>query len=201
MGWMAREPYAYWKGNPSVALIKQELMKCNVSDNQDWNASVYAQVATSITRPYVPYTPMYKIYIEGSAWSVSEKYILACDSVSSLVKPHYYDFFTRGLMPVHHCWLVRNDDKCKSIKFTVDWGNSHKQKVLTFKLIRPRKAVELCAETMACPAEGVQKKFFMESMENGPTYTSPCTMPHPYDPPSLQAFLQREEISIKQVEL
>nr|XP_023886889.1 uncharacterized protein LOC111998991 [Quercus suber] len=73
-------------------------------------------------------------------------------------------------------------------------------KLLTFKPIRPRKAVELCAERMACPA-GVQKKFFMESMENGPTYTSPCTMPHPYDPPSLHAFLQRKEISIKQVEL
>ena len=74
-------------------------------------------------------------------------------------------------------------------------------KLLTFKPIRPRKAIELCLESMACPAEGVQKKFFMESMENGPTYTSPCIMPHPYDPPSLHAFLQRKEISIKQVEL
>ena len=36
--------------------------------------------------------------------------------------------------------------------------NEH-AKILTFKPIRPRKAVELCAETMACPA-GVQKKFF-----------------------------------------
>ncbi|KAK9994491.1 hypothetical protein SO802_024194, partial [Lithocarpus litseifolius] len=52
MGWMARESYAYWKGNPSVALIKQELMKCNVSDNQDWNACVYAQLteATAISK-------------------------------------------------------------------------------------------------------------------------------------------------------
>ena len=52
--------------------------------------------------------------------------------------------------------------------------NEH-AKLLTFKPIRPRKAVELCAETMACPAERVQKKFFMESMENGPTDTIPCT--------------------------
>lgn len=41
---MDREPYAYWKGNPAVAETRQELMKCNVSDNQDWNARVYAQV-------------------------------------------------------------------------------------------------------------------------------------------------------------
>lgn len=71
----------------------------------------------------------YKIYIEGSAWSVSEKYILACNSLTLIVKPRYYDFFTRGLMPVHHYWPIREDDKCRSIKFAVNWGNSHKQKV------------------------------------------------------------------------
>nr|GFD46204.1 O-glucosyltransferase rumi homolog [Tanacetum cinerariifolium] len=71
----------------------------------------------------------YKIYIEGSAWSVSRKYILACDSVTLMIKPHYYDFFSRGLMPMHHYWPIRNDDKCKSIKFAVDWGNKNRRKV------------------------------------------------------------------------
>ena len=32
-------------------------------------------------------------------------------------------------MPVHHYWPIREDDKCRSIKFAVDWGNRHKQKV------------------------------------------------------------------------
>ena len=41
---MEREPYAYWKGNPAVAATRQDLMKCNVSQQQDWNARVYAQV-------------------------------------------------------------------------------------------------------------------------------------------------------------
>ncbi|XP_041002853.1 O-glucosyltransferase rumi homolog [Juglans microcarpa x Juglans regia] len=240
--WMDREPYAYWKGNPAVAVTRQELIKCNVSATQDWNARVYAQDWSRESQQGYKQSDLgsqcmhrYKIYIEGSAWSVSEKYILACDSVTLLVKPHYYDFFTRGLMPVHHYWPVRDDDKCKSIKFAVDWGNSHKQKaqgigkaasefiqedlkmeyvydymfhllneyakLLTFKPIRPRNAVELCAETMACPAQGLQKKFFMESMVKGPTYSSPCTMPPPYDPPSLHAFLKRKENSIKRVEL
>lgn len=66
---------------------------------------------------------------------MSEKYILACDSVTLLVKPTYYDFFTRGLKPVHHYWPIRDDDKCKSIKFAVDWGNNHKQKVSHYNLI------------------------------------------------------------------
>ena len=72
----------------------------------------------------------YKVYIEGSAWSVSEKYILACDSPTLLVKPHYYDFFTRVLIPGHHYWPIKEDDKCRSIKFAVDWGNNHKQRVI-----------------------------------------------------------------------
>ena len=42
--WVDREPYAYWKGNPVVADTLMDLLKCNVSDQQDWNARVYAQV-------------------------------------------------------------------------------------------------------------------------------------------------------------
>lgn len=42
--WMKREPYAYWKGNPSVAETRQDLMKCNVSEKQEWNARLYDQV-------------------------------------------------------------------------------------------------------------------------------------------------------------
>lgn len=43
---MDREPYAYWKGNPVVAETRMDLLKCNVSDKQDWNARVYAQVTS-----------------------------------------------------------------------------------------------------------------------------------------------------------
>ena len=77
----------------------------------------------------------YKIYIEGMAWSVSEKYILACDSMTLLVKPKYYDFFTRGLQPLVHYWPIDNRNKCRSVKFGVDWGNSHKKKVKIIALI------------------------------------------------------------------
>ncbi|KAM7494489.1 hypothetical protein LguiB_029098 [Lonicera macranthoides] len=133
--WIDREPYAYWKGNPVVAETRMDLMKCNVSEKQDWNARVYAQDWIQESKQGYKQSDLasqcihrYKIYIEGSAWSVSEKYILACDSVTFVVKPRYYDFFTRSLIPVHHYWPIRDDDKCRSIKFAVDWGNSHKQK-------------------------------------------------------------------------
>lgn len=71
----------------------------------------------------------YKVYIEGISWSVSLKYILACDSVTLMVNPHFYDFFMRSLMPLHHYWPIKEDDMCKDIKFVVDWGNIHQQKV------------------------------------------------------------------------
>ncbi|XP_058082744.1 uncharacterized protein LOC131230787 isoform X3 [Magnolia sinica] len=133
--WIDREPYAYWKGNAIVASKRQQLLKCNVSNTHDWNARLYAQDWVSESRQEFKQsnlagqcTQRYKIYIEGKAWSVSEKYILACNSLTLVVKPQYYDFFTRGLIPVHHYWPIRDDDKCRSIKFAVDWGNSHKQK-------------------------------------------------------------------------
>ncbi|KAK9291477.1 hypothetical protein L1049_019425 [Liquidambar formosana] len=240
--WIDREPYAYWKGNPLVAATRLDLLKCNVSEKQDWNARVYGQDWIRESQQGYKQSDLasqcihrFKIYIEGSAWSVSEKYILACDSVTLIVKPHYYDFFTRGLLPVHHYWPIREDDKCRSIKFAVDWGNSHKQKaqvigkaasdfiqedlkmdyvydymfhllneyakLLRFKPRVPRKAIEICSEKMACTVEGLEKKFMMESLVKGPTDTSPCAMPPPYDPPALHAFRRRKENSIKQVEI
>ncbi|KAD2805485.1 hypothetical protein E3N88_38862 [Mikania micrantha] len=133
--WIDREPYAYWKGNPVVAETRMDLLKCNVSEKQDWNARVYAQDWLKESQQGYKQSDLasqcvhrYKIYIEGSAWSVSNKYILACDSVTFVVKPRYHDFFTRGLFPVHHYWPIKENDKCRSIKFAVDWGNNHKQK-------------------------------------------------------------------------
>ncbi|CAH9109684.1 unnamed protein product [Cuscuta europaea] len=135
ISWVEREPYAYWKGNPEVAETRKDLLKCNISEKHDWGARVYAQDWIEEQKKGYQQSNLadqcihrYKIYIEGSAWSVSEKYILACDSVTLLVKPHYYDFYTRGLMPLKHYWPIRDDDKCRSIKHAVEWGNSHVQK-------------------------------------------------------------------------
>ncbi|CAK9169494.1 unnamed protein product [Ilex paraguariensis] len=154
--WMDREPYAYWKGNPTVAETRMDLLKCNVSDKEDWGARVYAQDWIRESQQGYKQSDLasqcihrYKIYIEGSAWSVSEKYILACDSVSLIVKPRYYDFFTRSLMPVHHYWPIRDDDKCRSLKFAVKWGNSHKQKSIAGN--SPEKSILTTTKTHSYP--------------------------------------------------
>ncbi|KAG8652893.1 hypothetical protein MANES_06G147700v8 [Manihot esculenta] len=240
--WLDREPYAYWKGNPDVAESRQDLIKCNVSEQQEWNARLYRQDWVRESQQGFKQSDLanqclhrYKIYIEGSAWSVSEKYILACDSVTLIVKPRYYDFFSRGLMPFQHYWPLSEDEKCRSIKFAVDWGNSHRQKaqkignaaskfiqeelkiddvydymfhllseyakLLTFKPTIPRNATELCSEIMACPAEGTEKKFMMESLVKVPEDAGPCTLPSPYDPSSLLAVIRKKATAIKVVRL
>ncbi|KAL4346350.1 hypothetical protein GQ457_17G022450 [Hibiscus cannabinus] len=133
--WIDREPYAYWKGNPFVDENRQDLLKCNVTDQQDWNARLFiqdwileGQQGFKQSNVADQCTYRYKIYIEGYAWSVSEKYILACDSVTFMVQPRFYDFFMRSMQPVEHYWPIRDDDKCRSLKFAVDWGNNHKKK-------------------------------------------------------------------------
>ena len=73
-------------------------------------------------------------------------------------------------------------------------------KLLRYKPSKSEKAVELCAESMVCSAEGLEKKFMMDSMVKGPANTNPCTLPPPYDPPSLHAHLRRKEGSIQQVQ-
>ncbi|KAL1319358.1 hypothetical protein HN51_071649 [Arachis hypogaea] len=239
--WLKREPYAYWKGNPDVADTRKDLMKCNVTDQQDWNARIYKQDWIKESKEGYKQSDLasqcihrYKVYIEGSAWSVSQKYILACDSVTLLVNPHYYDFFTRGLVPMQHYWPIKEDDKCRSIKFAVEWGNTHQNEANSIgkaasdfiydelkmdyvydymfhllnsygKLFRytptlSSEAVELCVESMVCNAKGRERQFMMESMVKGPAITKPCTMPPPFDPPSLHENLRRKESLIQQVD-
>ncbi|KAM4105153.1 hypothetical protein ACJW30_06G211200 [Castanea mollissima] len=240
--WKDRVPYAYWKGNPSVAPTRNDLLKCNVSNKDDWNTRLYIQDWVQESKQGYKQsnledqcTHRYKIYVEGWAWSVSEKYILACDSMTLLIRPRYYDFFIRGMVPLEHYWPIRDNSKCTSLKFAVEWGNNHTQKaqaigeaasnfvqedlkmdyiydymfhllneyakLLKFKPSIPQGAVELCSEMMACPAKGTWEKFMVESMVKSPSDLTPCTLPSPYDPSSLQGFLERKDKSIKEVEM
>lgn len=42
--WKDRVAYAYWRGNPHVAPTRRELLRCNVSAQEDWNTRLYIQV-------------------------------------------------------------------------------------------------------------------------------------------------------------
>ncbi|XP_027336851.1 O-glucosyltransferase rumi homolog [Abrus precatorius] len=130
--WKDRIPYAFWKGNPAVSNIRKELGKCNATDKQDWNARIYGiqwlqEKASNFenTKLENQCTYRYKIYAEGATWSVSEKYIIACDSMTMFIEPRYYDFFTRNMLPLKHYWPISPKNMCEEIKYAVDWGNAH----------------------------------------------------------------------------
>ncbi|XP_010055151.1 protein O-glucosyltransferase 1 [Eucalyptus grandis] len=132
--WNDKVPYAYWKGNTGVAATRRDLMKCNATSGQDWKTHLYHQEwSREVSQGFKQSkledqcTHRYKIYVEGEAWSVSEKYIMACNSMTLMVKPEFLDFFTRGMIPLEHYWPIRPDNKCRDIKFAVEWGNNHPQ--------------------------------------------------------------------------
>ncbi|KAK8509621.1 hypothetical protein V6N12_001706 [Hibiscus sabdariffa] len=110
--WKDREPYAFWKGNPYVAEDRLDLMKCNVSDKFDWNVRLFHQNWSRATQ-------------EGFQGSKLED---QCHySMMLMIKPGYYDFFSRSLVPLQHYWPIRHKDKCRGLKFAVEWGNKHSQ--------------------------------------------------------------------------
>ncbi|GMP61512.1 hypothetical protein CsSME_00023948 [Camellia sinensis var. sinensis] len=51
--WIDRIPYAHWKGGPGSSLARKALLKCNLTDQQDWGALIYALVTISSLSCYV----------------------------------------------------------------------------------------------------------------------------------------------------
>ncbi|THG16071.1 hypothetical protein TEA_005606 [Camellia sinensis var. sinensis] len=205
--WIDRIPYAYWKGNSRVSSVRKGLHKCNVTHKQDWGALIYELLRLETEeeeqgrssadgrkeeKPSKTFTmrgrntsqegeigkkelPRYKIYVEGAAWSAQEIGKAGSKFVQEeLNMKNVYDYMFHLLY---------------------EYG-----KLLKYKPTVPDGSIEVCSETMACSGKGLRKKFKINSMVKGPADTSPCTMPPPYDPTTLQSFLQRKENLTKQVE-
>ncbi|KAL6606182.1 hypothetical protein ACP70R_041835 [Stipagrostis hirtigluma subsp. patula] len=239
--WPERQPYAFWKGNPQKLPIRDELMSCNVSNGQEWNARVFNQDWNQATRngfkeSSIPKqcTHRYKVYVEGSAWSVSEKYILACDSPVLFITTIFQDILSRGLVAGKHYWPISRDHICKSIKVAVDWGNEHPaeaqligeqgsrfvreemsmdyvydymlhllteySKLLRYKPTVPKNAVEICAESLACPEQGLRREYMMDSMERHVAGFEPCTLPPPFTAEEAKEIADREAEVLRKVE-
>nr|KYP64423.1 KDEL motif-containing protein 1 [Cajanus cajan] len=135
--WKDRLPYAFWKGNTMVSYKRYDLTKCNASDQHHSYAHIYPlswdkEIERGFKNTKLEHQCVhrYKIYVEGVAWSVSEKYILACDSMTLFIEPIFYDFFTRSLVPRKHYWPISNTNQsmCNDIKYAVDWGNANPDK-------------------------------------------------------------------------
>ncbi|KAL6839587.1 hypothetical protein ACP4OV_030526 [Aristida adscensionis] len=239
--WPQRQPYAFWKGNTQMFRMRNELMRCNVSNGQEWNARIFNQDWDEESRKGFKDSSIpkqcvyrYKVYVEGAAWSVSEKYILACDSPVLFVTTPFQDILSRGLVAGKHYWPINRDHICKSIKVAVDWGNEHPAqmqligeegsrfmreemsmdyiydymlhllteyaKLLRYKPTVPENAVEICAESMACDAQGLHRECMMDSMERHVTGFNPCTLPPPFTAEEAKEIADREAEVLRKVE-
>lgn len=232
--WKKREPYAYWKGNTNTGSARKDLAKCNSDGKQEWNARIHHLdwgKGFKDTNLASQCTHRYKIYVEGNAWSVSEKYILACDSMSLVITPHYYDFFTRGLIPTVHYWPINEHKKCSSIKFAVDWGNKNTKKAQKIgrtgsqftqnelqmkfvydymlhllteysKLLKYKPVITKNAvEVCSCFGKGLVKEFKELSKETGPSKSDPCAMHPPFEDFELQSLREKKLNLTRQVEI
>ncbi|CAO2190205.1 unnamed protein product [Urochloa humidicola] len=232
--WLEREPYAYWKGNPSVSADRGDLLRCNKTE--EWNTRVFAQDWDTAIRDGFRGSNLaeqcryrYKIFVRGRSWSVSDKYILACDSPELRVDTPFKDFFSRGLIAGKHYWPIDPARKCAAIRVAVDWGNAHPAearrmaeegsgfareelamdyvydymlhllteyaKRLRYKPTVPEKAVELCAEALACGRRGRDDRefeFMMESRERYVADYQPCTLPPPFTADELADMSRRD---------
>ncbi|XP_051200058.1 uncharacterized protein [Lolium perenne] len=234
--WQDREAYAFWKGNPYVSEARRDLFRCNNDSaaGKEWNARLFKQDWDAAIRNGFKDSNLakqcryrYMIYVQGRSWSVSEKYILACDSPMLAIDTPFRDFFSRGLVAGKHYWPIDPADKCRAVKFAVDWGNSHPAQarrigqegsgfareemsmdyvydymlhvlkqyaaLLRYTPTVPEKAVELCPESMACPAQGRDREFMMQSRERYVATYEPCTLPPPFTAEEVTRMAAREE--------
>uniref|UniRef100_A0A2N9GKX7 Glycosyl transferase CAP10 domain-containing protein n=1 Tax=Fagus sylvatica TaxID=28930 RepID=A0A2N9GKX7_FAGSY len=174
--WKERVPYAYWKGNPHVAPTRKDLLKCNVSNKDDWNTRLYTQCSNFRTGSQESKQGYKTIKVRKPMHSQAQAIGEAASNFihEDLKMDYIYDYMFHLL--------------------------NEYAKLLKFKPSIPPGAVELCSEIMACRAIGTWEKFMVESMVKSPSDSTPCTLPSPYDPSSLRGFLDRKDKSIKQVE-
>ena len=65
--WMDREPYAYWKGNVQMGVVRKELWKCRSTNEHDWNARLYTMVTAQsfLSQYYIYHSDKFKICRTG----------------------------------------------------------------------------------------------------------------------------------------
>lgn len=73
-------------------------------------------------------------------------------------------------------------------------------KLMRFKPSVPDKAVELCAETMACEANGNWRRFMEDSIVLSPADRGPCRLDEGFDGSEVKRFGEEKERVIREVE-
>ncbi|KAK8498807.1 hypothetical protein V6N12_066948 [Hibiscus sabdariffa] len=198
--WKERVPYAYWRGNPSVVPTRNDLMKCNVTDQnkwiQDWELQSKQGFKQSNLEDQCTHRGMVPLQ---HYWPIRPNSI--CKSLKFAVQwgnlhPHKAQAIGEAASN-----FIQEDLKMDNVYNYMFHLLNEYAKLLKFKPAIPLTAVELCSETMACQETGTWRKFMVESLVMSPSNAIPCAMPPPYEPYQLREFLERKANSTRQVEM
>jgi|UniRef100_A0A804QXR0 hypothetical protein len=72
--------------------------------------------------------------------------------------------------------------------------------LLRYKPAVPEKAVEICTESVACPAQSLHRDCMMDSMESHVAGFDLCTLPPPFTDEEAKAIADREAEVLRKVE-
>ncbi|XP_058204278.1 uncharacterized protein LOC131318470 isoform X3 [Rhododendron vialii] len=104
-----------------------------------------------------------------------------------------------GALIYHVDWRHEEQKKFKNTNLASQCNHRY-GKLLKYQPTIPEGAAEMCLESMACGGRGLEKTYMFDSMVKGPSDSSPCIMPEPFDSTTLQAFIERKANLTKQVE-
>ncbi|KAK9144948.1 hypothetical protein Sjap_004851 [Stephania japonica] len=195
--WKDREPYAYWKGNPHVAKTRKDLMKCNVSKELDWNARLFAQNWASEMKKGFKGSDLADQCIHRSLvplkhyWPIKDDDM--CRSIKSVV-----DWGNAHENEVQEIGKVASDFIQENLKMEYVYDYmfhllNEYAKLLRYKPTKPKDAIELCSEFVACPAAGLKKKYMMDSMVKSSSERRPCAM---FPPTSSQDWQAKNVVGL-----
>ncbi|GAQ84495.1 hypothetical protein KFL_001910140 [Klebsormidium nitens] len=132
--WIDREKTAFWKGAAWLNEARKALVRCTAED-PSFLLSAYDKSWGNVAAHETNFTDArledqcgyrYRIYAEGSAWSVSIKYGLACGSTMLLVEPVFKAFYDHGLRDGENCLVVpKHPALCENMRDKVRWGNDN----------------------------------------------------------------------------
>ncbi|WRX17615.1 Glycosyl transferase CAP10 domain - like 6 [Theobroma cacao] len=110
------------------------------------------------------------------------------DSITLMIKPRYYDFFSRNMVPMQLYWPIRNTSKCRDLKFAAQAiGKARSKLIEEFLTMRNiydymvRSKTIARSEKMKC----LGKEYMEQSMVKSPGDKFPCAWPPPYEPQAL----------------
>ncbi|XP_059067815.1 uncharacterized protein LOC131042854 [Cryptomeria japonica] len=165
MKWVNRNPIAYWKGNPTVARIRMELLKCSKIPN--WNGQLIVQRdKTGEGRSEKG------LNIPNCLNNASTEKM--CESLNNTV--NWGNSHTEEAMEIGNAGsdFLLNELKMKHVYDYMFHVLTKYAKLLKYKPFVTKNSMEYCSEAMMCFANEVEKQYMKDTLITTRSPSPPC---------------------------